>query len=94
MVGTLPEVVSKMSDTIKVIPQGVCSDQISFKITDGKINNVKFVNGCAGNAQGISRLVEGMDAVEVVRRLRGIKCQNGTSCPDQLAVAVEKVIQA
>ena len=46
--------------------------------------------GCPVNAQGISRLVEGMDAVDVVQRLKGIKCQNGTSCPDQLAIAIEK----
>jgi len=74
---------------IKYIPVGVCSKEISFYIIDGKLKNVEFVKGCNGNAQGVSRLVEGMDAIDVVKRLKGIKCQNGTSCPDQLAAAIE-----
>ena len=78
-----------MGNIIKYIPVGVCSKEISFSIINGKLKNVKFVKGCPGNAQGISRLVEGMDAAEVVKRLKGIQCQNRTSCSDQLAVAIE-----
>lgn len=70
-------------------PEGVCSEEISFDIIDGKVRNVEFVRGCAGNVQGIARLIEGMDAEEAIRRIKGIKCRNNTSCPDQLALAIE-----
>ncbi|MGC7870497.1 TIGR03905 family TSCPD domain-containing protein [Desulfosporosinus sp. SYSU MS00001] len=78
---------------IRFMPQGVCSKEIIFSIIDGKVKNVKFIKGCPGNAQGISKLVEGMDAAEVAQRLKGIKCQNGTSCPDQLALAIESLFK-
>jgi|GEM_PF-1130411 uncharacterized protein TIGR03905 len=81
-----------MGNIIKYIPHGVCSKEISFYIIDGKLKNVEFVKGCPGNAQGISKLVEGMDAVDVVKRLKGITCQNGTSCPDQLAAAIQNYL--
>lgn len=75
-------------------PRGVCSRQIDFDIKDGKLTNVKFYGGCSGNTQGISKLIEGMDAKEVVRRLKGTDCSmRGTSCPDQLARAIEEVIK-
>lgn len=71
--------------------RGVCSREILFDIEDGKVCNVRFVGGCNGNTQGIAKLVEGMDADEVVRRLRGVSCNGrGTSCPDQLAIAIEQ----
>lgn len=82
-----------MGNIIKYIPDGVCSKEISFYISNGKLKNVKFLKGCPGGAQGVSRLVEGMDVIDVVKRLKGIKCQNGTSCPDQLAVAIEKSLK-
>ena len=75
-----------------VRPRGICSMQIKFEIDDSKkVKNVQFVGGCNGNAKGISALVEGMDASEVIKRLRGINCNGkGTSCPDQLARAIEE----
>lgn len=70
--------------------QGVCSRSIDFDVVDGKVRNVCFNGGCSGNARGISALVEGMDADEVVEKLRGTRCGNRpTSCPDQLARALE-----
>jgi len=82
-----------LGNMIKYIPVGVCSKEISFYIIDGKLKNVEFVKGCNGNVQGVSRLVEGMDAIDVVKRLKGIQCQNGTSCPDQLATAIENCLK-
>ena len=71
-------------------PQGVCSAQIDFEVEDGVVHNVRFTRGCNGNTQGISALVEGMRADEVIKRLRGTNCNGkGTSCPDQLARALE-----
>lgn len=68
---------------------GTCSRQIIFDVKDHKIYNVKFMSGCSGNLQGVSRLVEGRDIDEVEKLLSGIKCRNNTSCPDQLAKAIE-----
>ncbi len=71
-------------------PKGVCTRQITFETENGIVKNVKFYGGCNGNTQGISSLVEGMEINDVIRRLKGTDC-NGkrTSCPDQLAAALE-----
>ena len=71
---------------------GTCSRAIHFHVEDGKVSDVRFDGGCHGNLQGIAALVEGMDKDEVIRRIKGIKCGfKSTSCPDQLARALEKV---
>lgn len=73
--------------------RGTCSQQIDFDIVDGKLTNVRFTGGCNGNLQGISRLVEGMKPEDAISRLKGIKCGfKNTSCPDQLACALEQAI--
>ncbi|MBR1673313.1 MAG: TIGR03905 family TSCPD domain-containing protein [Fretibacterium sp.] len=75
-------------------PQGVCSRQISFDIEDGKLRNVSFIGGCPGNLLAIGRLLEGADARDAARRLKGNLCgSKGTSCADQLAVAVEAALE-
>lgn len=73
--------------------KGVCSRRIDFEVTDGKLHSVHFENGCHGNLIGICRLVEGMDVWDVIHKLRGICCQGSTSCPDQLARALEEYMQ-
>lgn len=71
-------------------PHGVCSVRIDFEIEGGVVHNVHFTRGCNGNTQGLARLVDGMDAKDVIERLRGTDCNGrGTSCPDQLAKALE-----
>lgn len=73
--------------------KGTCSQRILFEIEDQKVTNVQFIGGCNGNLQGISKLVEGMDVHEVIERIKGIHCgMKPTSCPDQLATALEKAI--
>ncbi|MBO5713480.1 MAG: TIGR03905 family TSCPD domain-containing protein [Clostridia bacterium] len=73
---------------------GTCSRQILFDVTDdGIVENVKFIGGCNGNLQGISSLVNGRPVKEVVEALKGIKCRNNTSCPDQLAKALEPYVK-
>lgn len=75
------------------IPKGVCSRKIDFDIDNGIVKNVSFVGGCNGNTQGIGKLVEGMKATEVAQRLKGLNCNGrGTSCPDQLAIAITNAI--
>ncbi|MDR0552253.1 MAG: TIGR03905 family TSCPD domain-containing protein [Spirochaetaceae bacterium] len=73
---------------------GVCASRIFFDIKDGKLRDVRFENGCNGNTKGISALVEGMDAAEIISRLKGTTCgRRPTSCPDQLAKAIEAALK-
>lgn len=67
---------------------GTCSRQIILEVEDNKLSSVKFIGGCSGNLQGVSKLVQGKDINEVEKLLCGIKCRNNTSCPDQLAKAI------
>ncbi len=70
---------------------GTCSRMVSVDIEDGVITDCKFVGGCAGNTQGISRLVVGMRVEDAISKIKGIKCGfKDTSCPDQLAKALEQ----
>ncbi len=72
---------------------GVCSSNIVFEVKNDTLHSVEFTNGCDGNLEGISRLVEGMNVNEVIKKLKGIECQGTTSCPDQLARALEEYLQ-
>jgi len=73
--------------------QGTCSRFIDFNLEDGIIKNVVFTGGCNGNLKGIGSLVEGMNAEEAIKRLTGIRCGfKATSCPDQLAKALEAAL--
>lgn len=70
--------------------KGVCSSAVQFEVEDGKLKNTVFIGGCNGNTSGICKLVEGMDVQEVINRLKGIQCgPRPTSCPDQLAKALQ-----
>lgn len=78
---------------MKYTTKGTCSSAIDIELDNGIIKSVHFTGGCNGNLQGISRLVEGMPAKEAISRLKGIKCGfKPTSCPDQLAVALESIV--
>ena len=69
--------------------KGTCSRMITFDVdAENKIHNVRFMNGCSGNLQGIAKLVEGKNIDEVSALLSGIRCRNNTSCPDQLSKAI------
>ena len=75
--------------------KGTCSQVIRFDLEDGKVHNVQFQGGCNGNTKGISILVEGMDAQEVIDKLEGTKCSlRPTSCTDQLAQALKSALAA
>lgn len=73
---------------------GTCSRQITFDLDDnGNVHNVRFLGGCNGNLQGIAAMVEGRPAEQVAETLRGIDCNGkGTSCPDQLAKAIDEIL--
>ena len=82
-----------MIEHIEYKTSGTCSRMIDIDIKDGIIENCKFTGGCAGNTAGIAALVVGMSAEEAIARLKGIRCGfKNTSCPDQLAKALEKAL--
>ena len=71
--------------------KGVCSRSIEIELEGDTVKSVTFNGGCNGNTKGISSLVRGMKVDEVITRLKGPDCGGrGTSCPDQLAKALEQ----
>ena len=73
--------------------KGTCAAYIDIELDDDVIRSVSFYGGCNGNLQGISKLVEGMKAEDAIRKLKGIRCGfKPTSCPDQLALALESML--
>ena len=78
---------------MKYKTQGVCSSFIDINMNGDIIESVNFTGGCSGNLQGISALVQGMSANDAITRLKGIRCGfKDTSCPDQLACALENIV--
>lgn len=70
--------------------QGVCSQAINLELDGDIIKSVEFIGGCSGNTQGVARLVEGMKVNEAIEKIEGIHCgSKTTSCPDQLAKALQ-----
>jgi len=80
--------------TYKFRPRGVCSQEMTVEVDEeGIIRNMQVYGGCSGNLQGISALVVGMPAQEAIQRLKGIRRGfKDTSCPDQFARNLERVI--
>lgn len=79
--------------------QGICSTEIQFDINDNVITNISFTKGCNGNLKALSSLADGLSADEIIKKCKGIICgeglkSKGTSCADQLAIAVEKAIRS
>lgn len=74
-------------------PRGVCSRRMTVEIEDGIVKSLEVMGGCQGNLRGISALVVGRRAEELIGMLRGIDCGGkGTSCPDQLSYALEAAL--
>ena len=74
--------------------KGTCSTQIELELDGDVVHNVKFTGGCNGNLKGISALVKGRKIDDVISTLKGIDCNfKGTSCPDQLARALEEYLE-
>lgn len=72
---------------------GTCSRAIEYEVQDGIVTECRFVGGCMGNTQGVAALVKGMKVEDAIARLKGIQCGfRGTSCPDQLACALEETL--
>lgn len=72
---------------------GTCSRQIDIEVEGNTIKKVQFIGGCSGSAQGVAKLVEGMDIDNAIEKLKGIDCDGkGTSCPDQLSRALQEIL--
>ncbi len=79
-----------MEKTYTYQTKGTCARQIELKMEGDIIRSVRFLGGCSGNTQGVAALVCGMKAADAITRLKGIRCGGKpTSCPDQLALALE-----
>ena len=80
--------------TIEIHPQNVCSRLLTVTYDDnGIITSASHIGGCKGNLDGICSLIVGMKLEDVVTKLQGIQCRNGTSCPDQLARGIKSHLQ-
>lgn len=79
----------------KFRPHGVCAQEIRIELDDNNVvQKLEATGGCSGNLQGIASLVEGMSAEKIIPKLKGIRCSfKKTSCPDQLAIALEQFLQ-
>lgn len=75
--------------------KGTCSSRIDFDLNGDVVTNVTFVGGCNGNTKGVASLVEGLTVSQIEERLKGIQCgMRGTSCVDQLALAVREAVNS
>ena len=82
-----------MKKHVEYKTSGTCSRMVIVDVEDGVVTSCSFVGGCAGNTQGVASLVVGMTAEEAIKKIKGIKCGfKPTSCPDQLARAIEEAI--
>lgn len=64
---------------------------ISFDLNGNVVSNIQFLNGCNGNLKAVSKLCDGMTVEYIEEKLKGNLCgSKGTSCADQLAIAVRK----
>ena len=74
--------------------QGTCARAIEYDTENGVVTACRIVGGCPGNTVGVAKLVVGRKVEDVIALLKGIPCRNGTSCPDQLARALESELAA
>ena len=71
--------------------RGVCSQQISFELNGNVVSNISFLGGCNGNLKAISKLLDGATVEYIEEKLLHNDCSGrGTSCADQLAIAVRE----
>lgn len=91
---TIAELQSKGGEMAIYKTQGTCSRAIEFEVKNGVLTKCAFSGGCPGNTQGVAKLAVGRNAKDVIAALKGIQCRNGTSCPDQLARALEAAVSS
>ncbi len=71
-------------------PTGICPKEIHLDIEGGILKELDFLGGgCRGNSYLICKILQGKRIEELIPLLKGIPCREGTSCPDQVAKALE-----
>ena len=81
--------------TFEYKPSGVCSRKYTFEMEGDVIKGCKIEGGCAGNLLGISKIITGMKAEDVIKAFQGTKCgMKPTSCPDQISRALKSYLEA
>ncbi len=77
------------------INKGVCSRKTIVELDcDHLIKNIEIIGGCSGNLKGITSLLLGMRAEDAISKIKGISCgPRSTSCPDQIAHALEDALK-
>ena len=70
---------------------GTCARFIDIELDGPTVREVRFIGGCAGNTRGVANLAQGRAVTEVIALLKGIACRGNTSCPDQLATALQQL---
>jgi uncharacterized protein (TIGR03905 family) len=79
--------------TVTYTPRGICARQITVSAENGIITDAEIIGGCDGNHKGIISLIKGMKVEDAIERMQGIRCgSKETSCPDQLAKALQKLL--
>lgn len=71
----------------------VCSASVSFDYEDGVVKNVEFAGGCPGNTKGVATLANGRTPEELIALLKGTPCRGESSCPNELAMALEEFME-
>ena len=72
----------------------VCSSKIDIEVEDGIVKKAEFTGGCPGNLAAVNQLVRGRKVEDVIALLKGIPCGGKpTSCPDQLACALQSYLE-
>ena len=81
-----------MKKKLEYKTKGTCSRMVTVEVEDGVVTDCTFIGGCSGNTQGVASLVKGMNVKDAIAKMKGIKCGfKDTSCPDQLARALEEI---
>lgn len=71
--------------------KSTCSSEIRFDIEGDVITNISFIGGCNGNLKALSKVVDGWTVEQIEAKLKGNTCGlRGTSCADQLCIAVRE----
>lgn len=83
-----------MSQSVHYKTKGICPKSIEVVIEEGIITDVVFDGGCNGNLKGLTALVKGQKPEDVIEKIKGIQCgTKSSSCPDQLSLALEKILE-
>ena len=77
----------------RYLTAGVCAKVMEVD-TDGEtVKDVRIYGGCRGQGNALARFVVGMKLVDAIPKLRGVECQGGTSCADQLGRILEQELE-